>query len=168
MRKERRTTIGKNKFPKHKQINKLRTNKVKYCPLVANLLFKTNGKVKKPIIRNLMIFLKNFEKLQCRLVSKMWNDCVEADLPFLKEENFMTNLPSKINIKNSYKNEYRKSLSGETTRNSLNCSGFLNQSNEIFSKKRVLVKYINSKNFQTLKNKTELTELSRPKLLSQI
>jgi hypothetical protein len=151
-------------------INK-KKEKIKYCPIIAQMLKKNNSKLKNPIIFSFLEFTNLNEQLNCRLVCKQWNEAVNKKLTFLGQEKFFNYVINKNNFK-------RKSIDSNCNNNSNeNISSLLNinksvvnhfdNSDQKFSKKKVLAKLINSKNYALIKNKVTLGEMIKPRVLAE-
>lgn len=150
--------------PNH--INKLNITKskqIKYCSFVSNMLSKNNKyKIKQPAVLTIIDYLNIYEQLEVRVVSKMFNDCVKNKLDFLNSENLMSRSKIKLHSSN-YKKELYKSYSMNMNDSTTNIS--FNQSEEKFSRKKVLLNLISNKNFNTIKQRVELGRLTKSKNL---
>jgi hypothetical protein len=157
MRKQTRRKSRSVEKIRHQVINPLKTHsvkklkKVEYCPIIAKMLKNNNRKFKKPILYVLMEFQTLPEKLSMRLVCKDWNEILKKNIQILQQENFMT--------RNNLSNRY-KLLASSHKRLDI----FAN-SDQKFSKKKMLITCLNSKSFQTIKNKTCLRDITNSKNL---
>lgn len=155
MRKQTRRKSKSVEKIQHREVNKLSgsARKVKYCPIVSQMLKqKNNRKLKKPIVSTLLDYLNTFEQLYVRSVCKQWNDVIKDKLEFLRNENFIFQ---------------RKRLPLYNNSSNKKCTQIFENSDKKFSKRRVLVKLITSKNFSLIKNKIALGEITKSKNLKQ-
>jgi hypothetical protein len=156
-------------------INTNNTTKVKYCPLISNMLNKKNKKIKNPIILSFIEYLTIYEKINIRSTCKQWNEIIKQKLPFLGKENYTNCVMNKnvisvgYNSNNSNNSHISNNMSDIYEENSNKFSKkdfYFENSDQKFSKKKVLVKLISSKNFNTIKSKISLGEMTKPKNLT--
>jgi hypothetical protein len=178
--------INKNFTTSNPNLNK----KIKYCPIISKIIRTSNNKrFKTPVINSISNYLNFYEQLEIRLISKKWNEIVKNNYQFLKNENFAMGMTGKnwikeIKIKyNINKFQHEIFETNIANRSSNSCSSLLNKniynpdtdetfnnltiikSDQKYSKKKALVKLISSKNFNIIKNKISLGEMSKPKKL---
>jgi hypothetical protein len=175
---EKQNKIDSQQLSIHKDINKLSQHhkKIKYCPLVNKILFKKNRNLSKPIIYSIAEFLNFYEKIKFRVLGKKWNEVIKQKLPFLTQENFINCVVlngknvSKRKESNNYsindKTKDNSTLSKELNNINTEVSNLFENSNKKFSKKKVLIKLISSKNFNTIKNKVSLVQMTKSRILS--
>jgi len=169
----------------HSKVNKLSLpyKKIKYCTLVSEIIKKSNKlKIKNSHIFSVVEFLHLTEKLNIRIICKQWNEMVKLSLShiFSKENYLNCIINNNISSSNTKillelkKSKRRTDLTDSDKKCELtnlvnkekiddyNFSEFrFENSNKKFSKKKVLVKLINSKNFNTIKNKLILGEMTK-------
>jgi hypothetical protein len=176
--KNNRSNLARKNVTKHVEVNKIDpTNKVKYtkveyCPIIAKMLKKNNMKIKSPIIFSFIEYLNLYDKLVCRSVCMQWNELIKQKLTFLGKENFLecvlnksTMTSFKKYITTSHKKQQNNSNIKPNNTN-INDRFFFENSDQKFSKKKVLVKLISSKNFNLIKSKVSLGEMTKAKNLA--
>ena len=168
------------------KINKLSLpyKKIKYCSLISGMI-KKNNKMKNKIsmIFSIIEFLSLHEKLNIRIVCKQWNEISKQILSHIfSKENYLNciinnnvSVPGAIRL-SPYKKRSESSSSTKKVQN-LNLKNedkknyenelYFENSNKKFSKRKVLVKLINSKNFNTIKNKISLGDLTKSRNIFQ-
>lgn len=153
--------------------NKIKFTKVEYCPMISKMLKKNNMKIKSPIVFLFVEYLNLYEKLFCRTVCKQWNELIKQKLPFLGQENFYDCVINKSKltsfkkyINNSHKKQNINLSNPHTISHNINDRSFFENSDQKFSKKKVLVKLISSKNFNLIKSKISLGEMTKAKNLT--
>ncbi len=179
LNKNNKSRAARNKAnKKHLEVNKIDpTNKVKYtkveyCPIIAKMLKQNNMKIKSPIVFSFLDYLNLYEKLVCRAVCRQWNELIKQKLPFLGKENFLECVLNKSTM-TSYKkylttSHKKHDYDSNIKSNDININDRLlfDNSNQKFSKKKVLVKLISSKNFNLIKSKISLGEMTKAKNLT--
>lgn len=163
----------------HKDINKLTQphKKIKYCSLIAKILKKQNRNIKQPVIYSIVEFFNFYEKIQYRILGTKWNEIIKQKLPFLSQENFIncvvfngknvfkqkemnnSNINDKTKDDSTIANEHKNNISN------IGVNNLFENSNKKFSKKKVLIKLINSKSFNTIKNKVSLGLMTKSRIL---
>ena len=128
--------------------------KVTYCPFIYELLRNKNNKhVKAFMVQTILPYLEFNDKIQIRLVSKVFNDCVKLSLPFLQNKNFVTmnkyKLLKSINDENENENE-NNNQHVHLQRRSFSCNKMFS-SEKKYSKKNLLVKLINNENYMNVR-----------------
>jgi len=176
-----REQVNKNhvEINKIEQSNRIKYTKVEYCPMISNMLKNKNKKIKSPIVFSFVEFLDLFEKLYYRSVCKQWNEIIKQKLPFLGQENFLNcviNKSAMTSFKKYLTNSHKKQNS-YTNHQNITQSNFHNEkltdrvcfgnSDQKFSKKKVLIKLISSKNFNLIKSKVCLGEMTKAKILGE-
>ena len=126
--------------------------KVTYCPFIYDLLQNKNNKhINAFIVQTILPYLEFNDKIQLRLVSKVFNDCVKLSLPFLQNKNFVT--MNKYKILKSINEENVDNNSNthvHLPRRSFSCNKLFS-SEKKYSKKNLLVKLINNENYMNVR-----------------
>ncbi len=164
-------------------------NKTKYCPIIAKLL-KKNNTSSHPRMREMMEcvieFLNVKEKIDIRLVCKMWNEVVMMKLSYLKKENYMNHVLSKYNNLKNLKSvdELGHTIYAKNTNDDYDSQININKDGEIstvgnsntylfddsghkYSRKKALATLITTKHYGLIKKKVGLGDLYKSKILKQ-
>jgi hypothetical protein len=121
-----------------------KSNKLPYCPIISQFLKKANNEIlKKPILYEILSYVELDEQLEARLVCRQWDEIVKTLRPELNDDNLFDN---------TYKRKY-------------NSNNFFDNSDEKFSKKRVLVHLLHSKNYGVIKSRASLKGMTKAKNL---
>jgi hypothetical protein len=122
-----------------------KSKKLPYCPIISHYLKQNNNTtLKKPILYEIFNCLEYEEQLEVRLVCKQWNEIVRSIIPELQNENvFELAEKRRFNEDNLFDNSDKK-----------------------FSKKKVLVNLIHSKNYYIIKKRASLKCMTKAKTLN--
>jgi hypothetical protein len=125
------------------KIDKLRVvkkRKVGICPIISQMLKSNNNEVfKRPVIDMISNFINLTEKLTARFVCKQWDEIIKPKISNLKKENIY-NIDKKLTL-------------------------FENDSEKKYSKKKVLVRMLNTKSYTMIKKRTSLEGMMKTKNL---
>lgn len=122
---------------------------------------KNNLKFKASTIYSLIDYFSFKEKLHLRLVSKGFNKCIKNRITFLNKENFVNMSRA---LREEVKEEYDERINKRKSLNQSMINYF--SSEKKFSKKKTLVKLLNSKNYINIKKQVTLSQMVLPKKLS--
>jgi hypothetical protein len=119
-------------------------HKLPFCPLISQCLKKSNNLIfKKAILDQLFDFLDYEELLLGRYVCRQWDEVIKTKVPELQSENVFE----------------------LSTRRKYNDDGFFENSDKKFSKKKVLVSLLHSKNYNVIKKRASLKCMTKAKTL---
>ena len=123
---------------------------------------KNKKKIKPFMIYSFLDFFSFREKLSLRLACKMFNHCIMTTMTFLQNKNFVAMNKNWLqNIKEKFDNTNKK-REKKSIENINNKTIIFDSSEKKFSKKKTLIKLINSKNFMNIKKQVRLGQMLLP------
>jgi hypothetical protein len=121
---------------------KIKTQELPFCPLISQYLKKNNNIIfKKTILDQLFDFLEIEELFNSRFVCKQWDEIIKLKIPALQNENL-------------FDTQKRKFVEND-----------LFESEKKFSKKKVLISLLHSKNYNIIKKRASLKNMTKAKKL---
>jgi hypothetical protein len=126
------------------QQNNSSKHNLPFCPLISQCLKKNNNLIfKKSILNELFDYLCLEELLSTRYVCKQWDEIIKTKIPDLQSENIFE-LPQKRKYKDN---------------------DLFDISEKKFSKKKVLINLLHSKNYNIIKKRASLKCMTKAKTL---